>query len=142
MSKLKKRHYLLTFLPLGCSIIFLCALLYLSMQQNIRLSQNEQLAQIAEDLALRLSQQPILPQNFPANKVNIEKSLAPFIIVYDKNKNLFGTTGIIDGKNPDLPLGVLDNSLKKENRISWEPKNGIREAIVVVHFKDKSEGYV
>jgi sensor histidine kinase regulating citrate/malate metabolism len=42
-----------------------------------------------------------------------------------------------------LPNGVLDAAKTKgETRITWQPKKGLRFALVVKYFNDQNSGYV
>lgn len=131
------------FIPMGLAITLLCGLLFLGLQQTARLSANDSLTQVAEDLALRLAAEKSIPPNLTSNKIDIEKSLSTYIMVYDANKKLIGATGALNGQNPDFPLGVLDNAKANgSNSITWQPQKGVRSATVTIYFKNKSEGYV
>ena len=47
---------------------------------------------------------------------------------------------ILDGKTPALPAGVLESSKELgENRVTWQPRDGVRIAAIIVAYKD---GYV
>ena len=49
---------------------------------------------------------------------------------------------MLDGRNPPLPRGVLDYTRAAgEDRITWQPKPGIRNAIVVVRSGGASPGF-
>jgi hypothetical protein len=43
----------------------------------------------------------------------------------------------LDGQTPELPAGVLDSTSElTENRITWQPANGVRIATVIVSYKN------
>jgi hypothetical protein len=43
---------------------------------------------------------------------------------------------VLDGKTPLPPLGVLDSVRRSgEDRITWQPAPGVRQAIVVTRFQ-------
>ncbi len=117
-------------------------LLYAVVQQNYRTSLNDPQIQISEDIAAGLSEGRSLNQF--NQQVDISKSLASFIIVYDDTGKPVASSGALDGKVPVPPNGVLEYTRQhKEDRISWEPKPGVRSAIVINRFAtDKASGFV
>lgn len=121
-------------------ITFLFGFIYFSLRQNYRLSANDPQVQISESSANMLSEGRDLASVLPEQKADISKSLATFIIVYDDSQNPIISTAILDGQIPELPKGVLDNALENgQNRVTWEPKGGIRIAAVVTRY---DAGYV
>ena len=142
MSNKISQNTFISFLPFAVVTTFLSFLIFVVVQQNIRLSTNDQIAQIAEDTAGRIAPQNSIPSDFPTVKIDIARSLSTYVIVYDANKKIIGSTGSLDGNNPDIPVGVLNAAHSDENRVTWQPRKGIRSAIVAVYFKGKSEGFV
>ena len=130
-------------LPLLVAFTLISLLLYVVMQQSIRLGANEIPIELAENTARSLATQNTFPQTFPPDKIDISKSISPFIYVFDKDKRLIGSTAIVSGKTPEFPQGVLDNAKKNgEDRVTWQTVEGIRSSTVTVYFKDKLEGYI
>ena len=44
---------------------------------------------------------------------------------------------VLDGQTPQLPNGVLDSTRElSENRITWQPRDGVRIAAVIVSYED------
>ena len=133
---------------IGFSFLFL--VIYCVAQQNIRMGANDPQIQIAEDTALSFSknEEPVfIKNNRDKNDKDIisdmRKSLSPFIILYDKDFKLILSSTRLDEKVVEIPKGVLENAKKRgETRITWEPETGVRNAIVVVYFKDVKEGYL
>lgn len=132
-----------SWLPLAVVTIALCGLIYVSVQQNYRMSANDPQIQIAEDISEELSSGQN-PQFFiPARKIDLSKSLSTFIIVYDANGKIIGGSAKLDGKDPEIPNGVFQVTKdKKETRFTWQPKEGVREALVVKYFEGKNKGFV
>ena len=131
-------------LPLAFIATALSGLIYLSVQQVLRQSANDPQIQLAEDLAARLIQgQPVssLVQLAP---VDMATSLAPFVIVYDEQGKVLGGSGQLGGTAPQVPAGVLAAARARgENRLTWQPKPGVRNAIVVTHFSSQTQsGFV
>ena len=124
-------------------VSLLSGLIYVAVQQTIRLSANDPQIQMSEDLATKLTE-GLSPQNIvPFEKVNIATSLAPFIIIYDQLGNILISTASLDGLPPKLPKGVFDDvRIHKESRLTWQPKEAVRGAIVVTRYDGAQSGYV
>jgi len=124
-------------------ITIFCGLVYVSIQQVLRIGANDPQIQISQDFAAKLSQNQSTQDLIPQEKVDISKSLAPFVIVYDKNGNPLSSSALLDGKTPLLPSGVFDYVKQKgEDRLTWQPKDGVRIAAVITGYNGKSVGFV
>ncbi len=127
-------------IPLAIIITALCGLIYVTVQQNFRTSANDPQIQLSEDLASRLESGKELSKVVPSETIDISKSLAPFIIVYNRAGQPVVSTAELDGKTPSLPNGVLDYAKKHgQNRLTWQPKEGVRSATVITKY---NTGYV
>ncbi len=135
MSEILKR-----FLPLGITITLLCGLVYVLLQQNYRIAANDPQLQFSTDIAESLNQGNPPEVVIPATNVDMQKSLAVFIMVFNKEGKVVLSTGQLAGKIPEIPKGVFDFTAKNgQDKITWQPQKGVRAAIVVVPYK---EGYV
>jgi hypothetical protein len=122
-------------LPVAIATAGLCGLAYLTVQQSLRIGANDPQIQIAEDAAGSLNGGAKLDSIVPANKVEITTSLAPFIIVFDDSGKVMASTATLHGSVPVYPAGVLEYTRTHgEDRITWQPENGVRLATVVVHY--------
>lgn len=131
------REKILKVTPFFILFTLLCGLNYLTFQQVLRQSANDPQIQIAEDTAVNFSndQIPII-----SNKINIDKSLSTFIIIFDKDGNVLVSSAVLNNKVPTLPDGVLqETNSKKEIRFTWQPENGVRISAVLVKA---DKGYV
>lgn len=131
-------------LPTVVVATFLAGLTYVAVQQNFRITANDPQIQIAEDAAATLTQ-GLSPANIvPQIQSDMSQSLAPFLIVYDDRGNPLASSVRLDGQTPKPPQGVFDSARGKgENRLTWQPKPGVRNAIVVTRFAgQKQSGYV
>ena len=72
-------------LPLAIVTAGLCALVYLTVQQSLRLGANDPQIQMAEDAASSLNGGASTESVLPSSKVEIADSLAPFVIVFDSS---------------------------------------------------------
>jgi hypothetical protein len=131
------RRALLLFVPLAVVITALSGLAYLIGQQGQRTGANDPQVQIAEDAAARLdageSAAAVVRTGRP---VDVARSLAPFVVVYDTTGTPLATDGELDGSAPVVPTGVLDAARARGvNTVTWQPRAGVRIATVTVPWK-------
>ncbi len=125
---------LIQWLPLVVVITAMCGLVYLTMQQDLRIGANDPQIQIAEDTATALNNGT--PISF-TQKINVDQSLAPFTIIYDNQGNVVQSSATLDGQTPQIPQGALNDhkgTSLSENRLTWQPKPNVRLATVIVPF--------
>jgi len=88
--------------------------------------------QLAEDAALSLNN-GASPSKLTANRVDMSRSLTPFVIIYDKSGKPVAGNGYISGHLAHAPLGILQTAQGKDfYRITWQPDNNVRIAAVTV----------
>lgn len=131
-------------IPLALAVTIVCALVYVVVQQTYRQGANDPQVQIAKDSAMYLAKgydpQSMVPTG---NLIDVSKSLAPFIIIYDESGKVISTSVELEGKTPEIPAGVFDVVRKTgESRFTWEPKAGVRSAVVVVPYGGSKQGFV
>jgi hypothetical protein len=64
-------------------------------------------------------------------------------MVFDEKGKVVASTADLNGKVPTVPMGILTAAKKYgENRVTWQPAPGVREAVIIDHYKGKSSGYV
>ncbi len=125
-------------------ITLLCGGVYVVAQQIYRQSANDPQIQIAEDVGRLLGSGVPTTQILQQGSTDISKSLATFLVVFDATGKPVVSSGMIDGKIPTLPSGVLAYAqAHSEDRITWQPSSGFRAAIVVTAYNaNGSSGYV
>lgn len=127
-------------IPLAITTMAICFIIYLVLQQAVRMGGNEPQIQMAEDTATALNAGRTLPAQ---EKIDVGKSLSVFTILYDQKGNITYSNAELNGSTPELPSGVLTDkkgtSEPGESRITWQPQKGVRLATVVVKYND---GYV
>lgn len=122
-----------TFIPIGIAITLLSLMIYGVAQQTIRLGANNPQIQMAEDAAANLERGDIPRSVIPNNNIDMASSLAPYMIVYDDNGEVLASSVELDGAVPNIPSGVLESVRDgREDRFTWQPKIGVRSAVVVV----------
>lgn len=132
-------HLYKTWVPLLIVTTGLCFLIYFCSQQVLRQSTYDPQIQIAEDGARELSLGTPAEMVVAPGTIDIEKSLATFTILYGVDGKPVQSSGLLNGKIPQIPSGVLNYASKTgENRLTWAPQPDIRLATVIVPFKSQS----
>ena len=100
-------------------------------QQIQRNAANMPQIQLAEDGAAQLNSTGNILGLVNTPRVDIAKSLAPFVIVYDKSGHPFAGNGFLNGKLAAAPIGILQASTGQDyNSITWQPQPDVRIAAV------------
>ncbi len=129
--------------PIATVAILLSGLIYISVQQALRQSANDPQIQIAEDLAQTLQNGKSAQDALGQTQVDLSKSLATFIIIFDDAGKPIASQAVLDGRIPIPPAGVFTYTRQyKQDMITWEPKPNIREAAVLVKFEGSNPGFV
>jgi hypothetical protein len=122
------------FKPLGflavITVVFIT--IYAANQSVLRSSANDPQIQMAEDTAEILNN-GAEPGSLVSGKVDVNKSLAPFIIIYDKLGKAVASPAY-SGQTPlrDIPFGVLKSAGSSYNAVTWQPEFNVRLAAVAV----------
>lgn len=118
-------------------------LTYATGHQILRQGANDPIIQISEDTVAFLTTGKPMPSTAFTPVVDMAKSLSPYFIIYDDSGNPIGSTGLLDGKVPTVPPGVFAYAKEHgQNRITWQPRPGVRSAIVVTHVNAGMGGFV
>lgn len=79
----------------------------------------------------------------PPGYVDLERSLQPFVIFYDDQGRPVKGTGYLDQKLPAPPSGVFDFVRRQGmEKVTWQPRPGIRLASVIRRVNGKTAGFV
>jgi len=141
MQKLK--IILKRWLPLALAATLIIGLSYVLVQQDLRISANDPQIQMAEDAASSLGAGQSIESIVPATKIDIATSLAPYLVVYDDAGKPLASSGLLHNQMPSLPSGVFDYvRAKGENRITWQPEQGVRSAVVIARVTGARQGFV
>jgi hypothetical protein len=123
-------------LPFAIVTAGLCALIYLTVQQSLRMGANDPQIQMAEDAASSLNAGAIVESVVPSTKMEIADSLAPFVVVFDSSGKVLASSATLHGTIPDYPVGIFDYVKKNgQDRVTWQPEPGMRLATVVVPYE-------
>ena len=126
---------------IAISLTIVCGMVYVGIQQLNRLSINETISQIAYDVAYSLQNNQESNLSLPV--IDIQKSLSPFVILFDSNNQPIQTNAKLGESKPLPPVEILDFAKKfGESRVTWQPIKGLRFATVTVYFKNIKTGFV
>jgi hypothetical protein len=135
MSKLK--NIIRIWLPFAVVISAFCLLAYATVQQALRQGLNDPQIQMAEDTAYALNNGATADSVITGTKVEMSRSLAPFIDIYDSNGKAMAGSGLLNGQLPDYPKGALDGAKQNgDNRVTWQPNADVRIASVVLPYNN------
>jgi len=127
------RRALALFLPSVVLATALCGLVYVVAQNGLRTGANDPQEQLARDAATRLDGGAAPATVIGSTTVDVAADLAPFIIVHDATGNVLATDGVLDGKAPMLPDGVLASATQTGlDAVTWQPRTGVRVATITV----------
>jgi hypothetical protein len=139
----KLNRVLFTWVTLGALATAVSLLVYLVAQQTWRTSANDPQIQLARDAADALGAGRAVESVVPRETVDMERSLAPFLIVLDANGRVLAASGRLRGHVTGIPKGVLDYVRDRgEDRITWQPIGGVRIASVIVSYSGTGQGFV
>jgi hypothetical protein len=118
--RLKSNYWRLAAYFLAFSILTLIFLtIYAVGQQILRQSANDPQIQIAEDGAAYLSRAGSAADFDNPNKIDIAKSLMPFLTVYSWEGEPLASSGQLGSQLPLIPRSVLEASgTRGENRVT------------------------
>lgn len=130
-------------LPLAVVITAIFLAIYCSSQYIVRSFAVEEQVKIAADVVRYLNEggNPMaLNANVP---VDIEKTLSPYIVFYTLDILPMTSSVVIDNERPILPFGVYAHVKERgEHRLTWQPKPGLRQAVVLNYLDGPTAGYL
>lgn len=132
------------FITLSMVLTLACGICYVAVQQTLRQSANDPQIQMAEDAAAALARGEA-PETIceSSKKIDMARSLAPFLIIFDENGHSVVSTVQLSGQTPVPPAGVFPYAKTHgENRVTWQPRPGVRNATVIVHYAGQKSGFV
>jgi hypothetical protein len=130
-NKNMKRLSILTHMAAAVIVTGILLAMYATVQQVHRSTANDPQLQLARDISARVNSNNI-DHLLPDDTIDISSSLGTFVIFYDSNGKPIGSTGLLDGKLPQIPKGVFEHAKANgENDITWQPREGVRMAMVV-----------
>ena len=130
-------------LPFAIVSTIFSFLAYAVTQQNYRQNANDPQIQMADTIALSLVNADLKTLQPPGQQIDIAQSLDAFAVIYDDSGTPLVGSGYLNGSLPTLPDGVFAYTREQgEDRITWQPEEGIRNAIVVKRVNAQEPGFV
>jgi hypothetical protein len=136
--------YVKAFLLMGIGLVMTFGFAYCVGQQVLRLSANDPQVEIADNVVGALNQgQPAEALNSPT-PTDMTQGLAPFVVIFDAEGKPVASTVQLDGQTPSVPKNILDAAKAEgENRVTWEPKEGVKIASVIKPYStQEASGFV
>jgi hypothetical protein len=132
-----------SWLPLALATTLLCGFAYFGLMHYIRTEANNPQIQLAQDIATSLYGNQTPNANLSGN-VDIQKSIAPFVVVYNSNGAPVDGTGKLDDQLPNISPGILTEVERQtERRFTWQPNDTVQVAAVVRYYQNEQHaGYV
>lgn len=129
--------------PMAIAIVCVTGLAYLAVQQDLRISANDPQIQLSEDIAAQL-ETGADPQTYGSSQTtDIKKSLDSFIMIIDDHGTVLTSSAMLNNKIPKFPSGVLNYTRDNgQDRLTWQPQKGVRQAVVVTSYKGDNPGFV
>jgi len=132
-----------THLTAAIIITTIMLLIYACVQQSYRTSANDPQLQIARDISDDLRNGRSGKKFLDADTIDIAQSLAVFTALFDAAGKPIQSTGLLDGKLPLPPSGVFEfTRANTENVLTWQPRAGVRMAMVFEKIKAPGKGFV
>jgi hypothetical protein len=132
------------FLGLSIILTFIFWLPFVLFQQSMRQSANDPQIQIAQDSAVVLAkgEEPPFLKIDVYGKIDVAKSLAPFLTTYDGEGVPLVSTGFLEGKMLTPPKGVFEYAKKHgSNTVTLQPRKDVRIAATIVYYGGSREGF-
>ena len=130
------RRALALFLPVAVLACLAAGLVYAAVQHVQRTDANDPQVEMAEDAAVALDAGAAPSSMVGTQRIDIARSLAPFLAVYDTVGTVLATDGVLDGRAPVPPSGVLETARGSgRDVITWQPRSGVRIAIAVIPWR-------
>jgi hypothetical protein len=115
---------------------------WLSYGLSLRSGGDREALQLATSKAEKLTSGS-RPGSVTGPVINIATARAAFVIVYDAEHHVLASSGRLSGRTPALPAEVLAwVATHGQDRITWEPEPGNREAAVVEPYGGPHPGFV
>ena len=131
------------FFVLIISVIF--GTVYVAIQQVLRMDANDPQIQMAEDAAMELSKGSDPASFMPLDRSTFDMSqrLAPFVMIFDEQGTLLESSARLHDSLAVPPIGTFEYArVHGEDRFTWQPENGVRNATILRHFAGSHSGFV
>lgn len=109
-------------------------------QQTVRTAADDPQVQLAEDTARRLQAGGSPGTEVSASPVEIDSSLAPWLMIYGRDGRLLASNAELDGTAVEYPASAVSSVVAGgQKHLTWAPRPSARQATVIVGY---SSGWV
>ncbi len=109
----------------------------LGLQQVYRSGADDPQVQIVDDVARAVEGGVDPAQIIPNPSTDVAISLSPFLASFSAERIPTLSSGVMDGSSINIPTEIFAAAKEtSEHRATWEPKDGVRVALVVRALKD------
>ncbi len=127
------RTALVAWLPVAVVATVLAATSYVTTQQLTRSSVDDAPRAMAQRAADTLSRGGKPAGVTPGPPADLATDLGPFLMVFGPAGAVRASTARLDGAMPVVPPGVLAQARQHGiDRITWQPRPGVREAVIAM----------
>ena len=131
----KMPFFVAVWLVVAAAATVLAGLSYVTAQQVTRMGANAAPLQATHEILAILKQGVDPSRILPPTQTEITDSSSVFAAVFDEKGGVVSSSVQVDGKNPSVPNGVFEYAKQHgEDRFTWQPKSGVREAAIVVPY--------
>jgi hypothetical protein len=132
-----------TYLAIIAIVTIFSVLIYATVQQSYRSTANDPQLQVTRDMSERIKNNQAIDHFMMSDTIEISRSLSVFNVLYDNNGQPLKTTGVLDGGLPKMPKGIFDFAKSNgENVFTWQPRHGVRIAMVVKSVQSPGIAFV
>jgi len=115
-------------------ITLFSGVIFAASQQILRFLGDDPQIQIVQDVTTSLNAGAD-PTQLSPTQLDIKTSVAPFVIIFDKNGKAVAASGQLDKKTPVPAKDVFDKAKSNgQSRFTWEPAKGVRHAAVMASY--------
>ena len=138
-----KRTFIFNCMMLAALVSIILLTIYATVQQSYRTGLNDPQMQIAGDLRLQIEKGGSIESYFRNDTIDIRRSLSPFIVLYDNTGKPIRYDALLDGKPPQVPADIFFEVRQEgEYDVSWQPRDGVRMAMVIVKTNSKPTQFI
>lgn len=117
--------------------------MYATVRHVLRHAANDPQIQMAADAVTQLEQGADPATVVGLHQIDMARSLAPFLIVYDADGAPLASAAQLNGSIPRPPAGVFGYASEhQQDVLTWQPEPGVRIAAVVLPFRGAHPGFV
>lgn len=142
-EKLAERSVVFQAVLLGIIGTMLALTICITVQQVLRMGADDPQKQLTSDAVAQLEQGADAASIVGDRKIDPQRSLSPFMIVFDNAGHPLASSLTLNGATPLPPSGVLEYVRQHQvDVLTWQPWRGVRIATVIRRIGGNHAGFV